>query len=119
MNIHESILPFRRSIALASLAAAALLVAVQPGHAQGTAAAAPASSNDPAVIARLDAMGAYLRSLKKFEVKAAASKDEVLVDGQKLQFNSTLVYQVSAPDKLRAPSAATASTATSTTTARR
>jgi hypothetical protein len=87
---------------LACLAAVALLVAVQPGRAQGTGPAAPASSNDPAVMARLDAMGAYLRGLKKFSVKAQSSKDEVLVDGQKLQFDSTLEYQVSTPDRLRA-----------------
>ena len=102
MTIHEFEIPLRRSIVLACLAAVALLVAVQPGHAQGAAAAAPASSNDRAVMARLDAMGAYLRALKKFSVKAQSSKDEVLVDGQKLQFDSTLEYQVSAPDRLRA-----------------
>jgi hypothetical protein len=102
MKPEESASPFRRSILLASVAAVALLAASSPGHAQGTAGGTPAPSRDPAALARLDAMGAYLRSLKTFEVKADASKDEVLVDGQKLQFNSTLSYQVSAPDKLRA-----------------
>ena len=102
MTIHEPTLPFRRSIALASLAAATLLAWAPPGLAQGAASGAPAAANDPAVVARLDAMGVYLRSLKKFVVKAQSSKDEVLVDGQKLQFDSTLEYQVSTPDRLRA-----------------
>jgi hypothetical protein len=90
------------SRSITSLVAATVVLAAPPLYAQGTAGAAPAPSKDAAVLARLDAMGAYLRSLKKFEVKAEASKDEVLVDGQKLQFNSTLAYQVAAPDKLRA-----------------
>ena len=102
MTIHEPTSPFRRSIALASLAAATLLAWAPPGLAQGAASGAPAAANDPAVVARLDAMGVYLRSLKKFVVKAQSSKDEVLVDGQKLQFDSTLEYQVSTPDRLRA-----------------
>lgn len=102
MTIHEPTSPFRRSIALASLAAATLLAWAPPGLAQGAASGAPAVANDPAVMARLDAMGVYLRSLKKFVVKAQSSKDEVLVDGQKLQFDSTLEYQVSTPDRLRA-----------------
>ena len=80
MTIHEPTLPFRRSIALASLAAATLLAWAPPGLAQGAASGAPAAANDPAVVARLDAMGVYLRSLKKFVVKAQSSKDEVLVD---------------------------------------
>ena len=65
MTIHEFEIPLRRSIVLACLAAVALLAAVQPGHAQSAAAAAPASSNDPAVMARLDAMGAYLRGAEE------------------------------------------------------
>ena len=65
-------------------------------------AAPPAQPRDPAVIARLTQMGDYLRSLKSFTVKADTAKDEVLADGQKVQFGGTLEYHYATPDKLRA-----------------
>jgi hypothetical protein len=74
------------------------LCAVQACLAQ-VAAAEP---RDPAVIARLAQMGDYLRSLKSFNVKAETAKDEVLADGQKLQFGGTLEYRYATPDKLHA-----------------
>jgi hypothetical protein len=47
-------------------------------------------------------MGAYLRSLKTFEVRADTTIDEVLTSGQKVQFAGTLDYRVQAPNRLRA-----------------
>jgi hypothetical protein len=89
-----------RSISFATLMAAAALVAAPPVQAQGTAAEAPAV--DAAVMNRLAEVGSFLRAQKRFTVKAEASIDEVLTSGQKLQFASTVEYQVVSPDKLRA-----------------
>jgi hypothetical protein len=71
------------------------------------AAPAPASTPEPAtkdaaVLKRLGEVGSMLRALKHFAVRADAVTDEVLLSGQKLQFSSTIEYQVSNPDKLRA-----------------
>lgn len=83
-----------RMHSLAGFVAAALLVAQSSAYAQ----AAP----DAAVMKRLAEVGSYLRAQKHFTVKAEATTDEVLESGQKLQFNSSVEYQVTSPDKLRA-----------------
>lgn len=61
-------------------------------------AAAPASAVDPAAMAALDRMGAYLRTLENFEVRADTTLDEVDADtGQKLQFEGNTLYRVARP----------------------
>ena len=92
---------------LLSLAAALPLLASQLAQAQAGAPITPAASTatvtkDTAVLKRLAEVGSYLRAQKSFAVKADALTDEVLESGQKLQFASTIDYQVSSPDKLRA-----------------
>lgn len=57
---------------------------------------------DPAALEALDRMGAYLRSLTAFELKAEDRIDEVLEDGQKIQLSKTVDLQVRRPDRLRA-----------------
>lgn len=57
---------------------------------------------EPAAIAALEKMGAYLRTLKTFTVRADSIKDEVFDTGQKIQLNSVVEYRVRAPDRLRA-----------------
>lgn len=61
----------------------------------GAALAAPlaaqqASGSDleiePAAMEALNKMGAYLRTLKSFQVRSVSTSEEVLTDGQKLQF---------------------------------
>jgi hypothetical protein len=47
-------------------------------------------------------MGAYLRTLKNFGVQGVGTRDEVLADGQKVQFGGTLNYLVRVPDGFRA-----------------
>lgn len=90
-----------RSLSLASLIAASALLVAPPLQAQ-TTAAAEAPVRDAAVLKRMAEVGAFLRAQKHFAVRADAVIDEVLLSGQKLQFITTLDYQVSSPDKLRA-----------------
>jgi hypothetical protein len=57
---------------------------------------------DPQAIAALDRMGAYLRTLKRFGVHAETTTDEVLLNGQKIQFAKTIDLKVQRPNQLRA-----------------
>jgi hypothetical protein len=63
---------------------------------------APAVERDTKAIDALTRMGAYLRSLKEFQVRSETSTDEVLTSGQKLQFGGSVDYRVRQPDRLRA-----------------
>ena len=65
---------------------------------QGDGKTAPAI--EPGVIEALDKMGAYLRTINNFEVRAQASIDEVLESGQKLQFESTVHIRAKRPEHL-------------------
>jgi hypothetical protein len=72
--------------------------------AQGSkAAAAPAlpPEVDPAAIAALNKMGAYLRSLKAFQVKAATATDDVTDDGQNIETDRVTDILVHVPNRLR------------------
>jgi len=60
-----------------------------------------ASDVDPEAIAALNKMGAYLRTLKAFQVRAATSRDEVLADGQKISFDGVVDLLARTPDRLR------------------
>lgn len=68
--------------------------------------AAPATSvageRDPEAIAALERMGAFLRSLPKFEIDADATTEQVLDNGQMLQFPGTIGIVVQRPNKMRA-----------------
>jgi hypothetical protein len=89
-----------KSFSLGGLIAASLALAAPPVLAQATATEVPV--RDAAVMKRLAEVGSFLRAQKRFTVRAEASTDEVLLSGQKLQFTSSIEYQVSSPDKLRA-----------------
>ena len=62
----------------------------------GTALAAEGGTGDkapavePAAVQALEAMSAYLRTLDSFSIKAEASADVVLDDGQKIQLDRDL-----------------------------
>jgi len=56
---------------------------------------------DPKAMAALEAMGAYLRSLKSFEITATTATDEVLDDGLKVQLDGTAKLTVRKPDRMR------------------
>lgn len=78
--------------------AAVLLVA-----ASASAQAPPAAgAGDPGALAALDRMGAYLRSLSVFQVRAETSSEDVLEDGQKVTTGGTSHLLVARPDRLLA-----------------
>jgi hypothetical protein len=66
----------------AALAAAITILAGTAGAQQP--AAAPGVAVEPEAIAALKSMGAYLRTLKQFQVDATTSDEKVLDDGQKV-----------------------------------
>jgi hypothetical protein len=61
-----------------------------------TADATPAV--DPEAVAALNKMGAYLRTLTNFEIKADTTTDAVLDNGQKVQFAGKNNYKVRRPN---------------------
>lgn len=88
----------RIALAAVLLAVPATGLAQQPAAATGTPA--PVEPADPAVLDALDKMGAYLRTLNSFEVRADTTIDEVLESGQKLQFASAIHLRARRPDHL-------------------
>jgi hypothetical protein len=94
--------PLLLSLAVALPLLASPLAQAQAGAPVTAEASTAAATQDAAVLARLAEVGATLRALKHFAVRADALTDEVLLSGQKLQFASTVEYQFASPDKLRA-----------------
>jgi hypothetical protein len=75
-------------------------------HAEGAAtpaatAAVQDTDRDEKVIERLVSMGQYLRGLKSFGIHADTTNDEVMENGQKLQFAGAADYLVRSPEGLR------------------
>src|SRR5687767_829358 len=85
-------------VGVAALALAA--IAVRPLFARWTSPSATPDL-DPAAITALTRMGAYLDRLERFQVDAMISRDQVLGDGQKLQFDSRVLLLASRPNRLR------------------
>jgi hypothetical protein len=90
----------RRREYLGAALATAMVVAVAPAHAQTPAAAKAAI--EPAAMAALQSMGAYLRTLKSFQVTVATTDEDVLDDGQKIQYSGTTSILARMPSGLRA-----------------
>jgi len=84
-----------RIIAVLALAALAASAGAQPSPA----------TVDPAAVKALNAMAAYLRNLKAFQVESATTTDEVLDDGQLIQHTAKIDSVVRMPDKLLADAA--------------
>jgi hypothetical protein len=63
---------------------------------------APASAVDPAAIQALKDMGAFLLTVKRFQVSTEVTGERVLADGQKLQHTATADMDVDRPNKIRA-----------------
>jgi hypothetical protein len=57
---------------------------------------------EPAAMAALQKMGGYLRDLSSFQVTATTTDEEVLDDGQKVQYTETADVVARLPDRLRA-----------------
>jgi hypothetical protein len=92
----------RKRLMLCLLAA---LLATPGVHAQTAAAGSAAQPTDavnPGAIQALKEMGAFLQTLKRFEVTTDVSGERVLQDGQKLQHTAMANVYVVRPNKLRA-----------------
>lgn len=59
------------------------------------------SAIDPDATAALDKMGAYLRTLKAFQVRADVTTDKVTEDGQAIQFSSKVDVVIARPNRMR------------------
>ncbi len=57
---------------------------------------------DTDAIKALEDMGNYLRTLKAFQLRSETSRDEVLTDGQKVEFDGVVDMIVERPNRLRA-----------------
>jgi hypothetical protein len=74
------------------------LVLAKSGY-QADSAGLPAV--DPGAMEALDKMGAYLRTLKSFQVRADVTTDDVLDDGQTIQFSSKVDLVAARPNRMR------------------
>jgi hypothetical protein len=79
----------------------------EAARANATPVAAPDASSsetsrDPGAIKALERMGDYLRTLKAFQVRSETNKDEVLDDGQNVEFDGVVDMIVQRPNRLRA-----------------
>jgi hypothetical protein len=77
------------------------LVASQGAAAANAPAAAANASVERGALEALNRMGNYLRSLKVFQVQAETTKDDVLANGQEVQFGTHVDLLVRMPDRLR------------------
>jgi len=73
--------------------------------ANATDAGTPATSTtgvDQGAVKALERMGAYLRTLKAFQIASDTTRDEVLDDGQTIEYGGHVDLLVQRPDRLRA-----------------
>jgi hypothetical protein len=78
-----------------------LAVGRPPAFARAQAADTTTARIDRDAIDALTRMGAYLRTLKAFDVRAAITTEDVLLDGQKVQSTKTATLVAEKPDRLR------------------
>jgi hypothetical protein len=90
----------KRWVAASAIAALALSPALAATKPAATAANPAGPALDPEAKAAIDRMGAYLRTLKTFEVTATGFSEDVLESGQKVTMPGTLTYAVATPDKM-------------------
>jgi hypothetical protein len=91
-----------RRLILCLAAAVVGLVGLAPASAQSPSATAPAPEINPAAVKALTDMGVYLRGLEAFQVSVATTDEDVLDDGQKVQYDGRTELLVKRPDRLRA-----------------
>jgi hypothetical protein len=92
----------RLAVGAAGIAVALSLAAAPAPAQQPPAPAPPRAALEPAALDALKSMGAYLRSLKAFQVQAATTDEDVLDDGQKVQYDGRATILARMPDGLRA-----------------
>jgi hypothetical protein len=81
--------------------AVAALVSVQPWSTAALTREQPAGvAIEPEAITALERMGGYLRSLKAFQIVARTTSEEVLEDGQKVQYAGDVNALVQMPNRL-------------------
>ncbi len=90
----------KRSICL--WAGALLTLVLFPRFLGAQAPSATGPAIEPEAMAALNSMGSYLRTLKAFQVRAVTTTDEVLDDGQKVQFAGVTDLLTRVPNGLRA-----------------
>ena len=74
-----------------------------PAPAPATAASEKATpERDADAIEALEEMGNYLRTLKTFQIRSQMSREEVLENGQTVEFGGTVDMIVARPNRLRA-----------------
>lgn len=90
-------------ILVTSLLALALVATGTQAQTSTAGAPQPAvEAVDPGAVQALKDMGAYLQTLRRFEVSTDLTGERVLADGQKLQHAASAVMQVERPNRLRA-----------------
>ncbi len=93
---------FAGRLAWMGIAVVTLAAAAARGQ-QPTAEVAGRTALEPSALDALDRMGAYLRSIGAFQVIARTSTEDVLDDGQKVQYwSKTDLVATRNPDRLRA-----------------
>ncbi|MBK7973723.1 MAG: DUF2092 domain-containing protein [Deltaproteobacteria bacterium] len=96
----------RSAIVVALTVAAACASAQQPSTTapapSGSAVSSTDPALDPAAMDALQAMGAHLRTLKDFQVEVTTTDEDVLEDGQKVQYSGVTNLLAQMPTRLRA-----------------
>ena len=88
-------------VALGAAMGGAASANAQAFRATPAPAVAPAAAIDSEAVNALERMGAYLRTLNTFEVRAQLTSENVLPDGQKVQIDNTADLVAKRPDQLR------------------
>ena len=96
---------FKKILAFSLLAMSLAAPSVHAQTAPAGAAQTVANAVDPGTIQALKEMGAYLQTLKRFQVSTQLTGERVLADGQKLQHTATAEMDVERPNRLRAADA--------------
>jgi len=91
----------KRAIRVPMAAAFALAVAGRAGALPPTSGP-PKPAIEPAAMSALQAMGVYLRNLKSFQVETKTTDEDVLDDGQKIQYDGVVSIIAEFPGRLRA-----------------
>src|SRR6476620_167678 len=86
---------FMKALSRLLIAAAVVFAGVA-----GTVRAQQNTLIEPEAMGALTKMGGYLRSLKSFQVDAVTSSEDVLEDGQKVQFGGVTKLLARLPDRL-------------------
>src|SRR5215470_6175967 len=76
--------------------------AAQVAPAGSEAATGTNTERDGDAIKALEGMSNYLRTLKAFQIRSETSRDEVLENGQNIEFSGVVDMVVDRPDRLRA-----------------